>query len=105
MRFVGGSVPDALATTRRMHEITLGENPRWTVPVLEFQGVADRHRRHPGVPHRHPAPDQHRHGRAQVAGVGQVGAGLVTPPAEIFPAALARLAELAPGRGPSDPPC
>ena len=29
------------------------------------------------------------------AGVGQVGAGLVTPPAEIFPKALARLAELA----------
>ena len=31
----------------------------------------------------------------KVAGVGQVGAGLVTPPAEIFPKALARLAELA----------
>ena len=39
VRLVGGSVPDALATTRRMHEITLGENPRWTVPVLEFQGT------------------------------------------------------------------
>ena len=63
VRLVGGSVPDALATTRRMHEITLGENPRWSVPVLEFQGTPDRHRRHPGVPHRHPAADQHRHGR------------------------------------------
>ena len=40
---------------------------------------------------------------ASVAGVGQVGAGLVTPPAEIFPKALARLAELAsPGRGRAD---
>lgn len=29
----------------------------------------------------------------RVAGVGQVGAGLVTPPAEIFPKALTRLAE------------
>ena len=29
---------------------------------------------------------------ARVAGVGQVGAGLVTPPAEIFPQALSRLA-------------
>ena len=28
------------------------------------------------------------------AGVGQVGAGLVTPPESIFPAALNRLAEL-----------
>ena len=39
VRFVGGSVPDALATTRRMQEIALGENPRWSVPILEFAGV------------------------------------------------------------------
>ena len=39
VRLVGGTVPDALATTRRMHEITLGDNPRWSVPVLEFRGV------------------------------------------------------------------
>ena len=31
----------------------------------------------------------------KVAGAGQVGAGLVSPPAGIFPKALARLAELA----------
>jgi hypothetical protein len=34
----------------------------------------------------------------KVAGVGQVGAGLVTPPAEVFPKALSRLAELAVAR-------
>jgi hypothetical protein len=34
----------------------------------------------------------------KVAGVGQVGAGLVTPPAEIFPKALAALADRARGR-------
>jgi hypothetical protein len=33
------------------------------------------------------------------AGVGQVGAGLVNPPEEIFPKALSRLAELARERG------
>ena len=33
-------------------------------------------------------------GMAGKAGVGQVGAGLVTPPQDIFPAALARLAAL-----------
>ena len=97
VRLVGGSVPDALATTRRMHEITLGENPRWSVPVLEFQGVPT------GIDVskvcRTAILPQINTGMAgRVAGVGQVGAGLVTPPAEIFPAALARLAELARGR-------
>ncbi len=93
VRLVGGSVPDALATTRRMHEITLGENPRWTVPVLEFQGVptgidVTRVCRTGIVP-------QINTGMAgRLAGVGQVGAGLVTPPAEIFPQALSRMAEL-----------
>jgi hypothetical protein len=93
VRFVGGSVPDALATTRRMHEITLGENPRWSVPVLEFQGTPT------GIDVslvcRTGILPQINTGMAgRVAGVGQVGAGLVTPPAEIFPAALRRLAEL-----------
>jgi len=94
VRFVGGSVPDALATTRRMHEITLGENPRWSVPVLEFQGTPT------GIDVtkvcRTGILPQINTGMAgKVAGVGQVGAGLVTPPAEIFPKALARLAERA----------
>jgi hypothetical protein len=93
VRFVGGSVPDALATTRRMHEITLGENPRWSVPVLEFQGTPT------GIDVtkvcRTGILPQINTGMAgKLAGVGQVGAGLVTPPAEIFPKALARLAEL-----------
>jgi len=97
VRFVGGSVPDALATTRRMHEITLGENPRWSVPVLEFQGTPT------GIDVskvcRTGILPQINTGMAgRMAGVGQVGAGLVTPPAEIFPAALARLAELARSR-------
>lgn len=97
VRFVGGSVPDALATTRRMHEITLGENPRWSVPVLEFQGTPT------GIDVslvcRTGILPQINTGMAgKVAGVGQVGAGLVTPPAEIFPEALARLAELARSR-------
>ncbi len=98
VRFVGGSVPDALATTRRMHEITLGENPRWSVPVLEFQGTPT------GIDVtavcRTGILPQINTGMAgRVAGVGQVGAGLVTPPAEIFPKALARLADLARSRG------
>jgi hypothetical protein len=95
VRLVGGSVPDALATTRRMHEITLAENPRWSVPVLEFQGTPT------GIDVtkvcRTGILPQINTGMAgAVAGVGQVGAGLVTPPAEIFPKALAALAARVP---------
>jgi Protein of unknown function (DUF1116) len=92
VRFVGGSVPDALATTRRMYEITLTESPRWTIPALEFRGVPT------GIDVtlvcRTGILPQINTGMAgRVAGVGQVGAGLVNPPAEIFPAALAALAD------------
>lgn len=95
VRLVGGTVPDALATTRRMHEITLGENPRWTVPVLDFQGVPS------GIDVARVCrtgilPQINTGMAGRRAGVGQVGAGLVTPPAEIFPAALAALAARAP---------
>jgi len=93
VRLVGGSVPDALATTRRMREITLGENPRWSIPVLEFAGVPtgiDVSR----VCRTGILPQINTGMAAREAGVGQVGAGLVTPPASIFPAALTRLAEL-----------
>jgi len=98
VRLVGGSVPDALATSRRMHEITLGENPRWTIPVLEFQGVPS------GIDVTRVCrtgilPQINTGMAGKQAGVGQVGAGLVNPPAEIFPAALARLAELSRARG------
>ncbi|HSO65425.1 MAG TPA: DUF1116 domain-containing protein [Ornithinibacter sp.] len=96
VRLVGGSVPDALATTRRMHEITLAENPRWSVPVLEFQGTPT------GIDVskvcRTGILPQINTGMAgKAAGVGQVGAGLVTPPAEVFPKALAVLAGLTRG--------
>ncbi len=94
VRFVGGTVPDALATTRRMGEITLAANPRWSIPVLEFAGVPtgiDVSR----VCRTGILPQINTGMAGKQAGVGQVGAGLVTPPAEIFPKALARLAELA----------
>ncbi|WP_408896539.1 DUF1116 domain-containing protein [Nocardioides sp. R1-1] len=91
VRFVGGTVPDALATSRRMREITIGENNRWPIPVLDFAGAAT------GIDVsavcRTSVLPQINTGMAgKVAGVGQVGAGLVTPPASIFPAALAELA-------------
>jgi hypothetical protein len=91
VRLVGGSVPDAFAATRRMGEITLAENARWTIPVLEFQGAPT------GIDVtkvcRTGILPQINTGMAgKEAGVGQVGAGLVNPPAECFPKALASLA-------------
>ena len=94
VRFVGGSVPDALATTRRMYEITQAENPAFAVPILEFRGAptgidVTRVLRTGILP-------QINTGMAgRVAGTGQVGAGLVTPPMDCFTAAIQGLAEVA----------
>ena len=92
VRFVGGTVPDALATTRRMHEITLAKNPRWTIPVLEFEG-APTGIDVSAVCRTSLLPQINTGMAGNRPGVGQVGAGLVNPPAEIFPAALAALAD------------
>jgi hypothetical protein len=102
VRLVGGDVPFALATTRRMYEITRAENPAFAIPVLEFRGTPT------GIDVtavvRTGILPQINTGMAgRVAGVGQVGAGLVTPPAEVFPAALRALAELAPPLGAASP--
>ena len=95
VRFVGGDVPFALATTQRMYEITLAENPVFAVPVLEFRGTPtgiDVTR----VVRSGILPQINTGMAGRLAGTGQVGAGLVTPPAEVFPAAVRALADLAP---------
>ena len=91
VRFVGGSVPDALATTQRMYDITVGENPAYGIPILEFRGTPT------GIDvtavTRSGVLPQINTGMAgRVAGTGQVGAGLVTPPMECFTQALDALA-------------
>jgi hypothetical protein len=92
VRFVGGSVPDALATTRRMREITLGENPRWSIPVLEFAGVptgiAVSKVCRTGILPQINTGMAHRE-----AGIGQIGAGLVKPPRVCFDRALDALVQ------------
>ncbi|MBM3488822.1 MAG: DUF1116 domain-containing protein, partial [Alphaproteobacteria bacterium] len=90
--FVGaGSAADALDYTRRMAEIAAGRNPEWTIPALDFAGVAtgiDVRKVvesaiapviNTGIAHREP-------------GVGQVGAGIVRAPMACFTAALVALA-------------
>jgi hypothetical protein len=98
VRLVGGTAASAVAATRRMYEITLAEHPLFRVPALEFRGTPV------GIDAtlvvRTQILPQINTGMAgKVAGTGQVGAGLVTPPAEVFPRALRALAARAAGMG------
>ncbi|SDM88944.1 Protein of unknown function [Geodermatophilus siccatus] len=91
VRFVGGTVPDALATTERMYQLTLAENPAMQVPILGFRGSPT------GIDVLAVArtgwlPQINTGMAGRVAGTGQVGAGLVQPPRECFEQALAALA-------------
>jgi uncharacterized protein DUF1116 len=91
VRFVGGTVPDALATTERMYQLTLAENPAMAVPILGFRGSPT------GIDVLKVArtgwlPQINTGMAGRVAGTGQVGAGLVQPPQECFEKALAALA-------------
>ena len=91
--FVGaGSVTEASNTSRMMGEITLAQNPEWTMPFLDYQGVptgidirlvvetAITPMINTGIAHRNP-------------GVGQVGAGVVRAPMECFELALEAFAD------------
>jgi len=91
VRLVGGTAAAAVATTRRMYEITLAEHPLFGVPALEFRGTPV------GIDTTLVArtqilPQINTGMAGRVAGTGQVGAGLVTPPAEVFALALRELA-------------
>ena len=101
VRLVGGTVPDALATTARMYEITETENPAFALPILEFRGsptgIDVSRVLRTGI-----LPQINTGMAGRVAGTGQVGAGLVTPPMECFTAAVLALAEAIPaGEGPA----
>jgi hypothetical protein len=76
-----------------MGEITLGENPEWTIPALDYAGVPSgidirlvletglAPTINTGIAHREP-------------GIGQVGAGVVKAPMACFAQALRGLAEV-----------
>ena len=90
VRFVGGEVPDALAATQRMYEITTTENPAFQIPILSFRGTPT------GIDVVKVArtgilPVINTGIAGRIAGTGQVGAGLVSPPANIFTEALTAL--------------
>jgi hypothetical protein len=90
--FISGTPKDAINTTLDMYEITYAEHKFFTIPFLDFRGtptgfdirkVIEKNllpRVNTGVAHKDP-------------GVGQVGAGVVSPPANIFEDALVAFAE------------
>ncbi|TQJ51914.1 DUF1116 domain-containing protein [Phycicoccus sp. SLBN-51] len=94
VRFVGGDVPFALRATQTMYEITVGEHTAYQVPILEFRGTPT------GIDVAAVArtgilPQINTGMAGRVAGTGQVGAGLVTPPEQCFTGALRALASRA----------
>ena len=90
--FISGTAKDAINTTIDMYEITFAEHKYFTIPFLDFRGtptgidirkVVEKGilpRMNTGVAHKDP-------------GVGQVGAGVVSPPANVFEDALIAFAE------------
>ena len=90
--FVGGTPADALAASRAMRRITLAPHPAFPLPPLNFVGspsgidvltvldTCELPLINTGIAHRK-------------AGVGQIGAGIVTAPPEVFLAAVHGLAE------------
>jgi hypothetical protein len=94
VRFVGGQAGDALDATRSMYAITLGEHPHFQIPILEFRGTPvgiDVTR----IVRTGVVPFVNTGIAGKVPGTGQVGAGLVSPPIEVFTDAVRALAELA----------
>ncbi|MBI08377.1 MAG: hypothetical protein CMM55_02540 [Rhodospirillaceae bacterium] len=91
--FVGaGAASEAALFTQRMSEITICENPEWTIPALNYQGVPTgidvrlvvdsgiAPTINTGIAHKKP-------------GRGQVGAGVVKAPLDCFDAALIGISE------------
>jgi hypothetical protein len=95
VQFVGGTPADATANSRRMLSITLGSNPAFTLPALNFGGTPA------GIDARLVAdsgilPIINTGIAHKKAGVGQIGAGITSAPMECFNDALAALAETIP---------
>jgi len=92
VQFVGGSTKDAINCTMQMYEITAAENNVYQIPYLNFRGtptgidvikVVEKNVLpfiDTGVAHKEP-------------GIGQVGAGVLSAPAEPFKKAFVGLME------------
>ncbi len=93
--FISGTAQMAKQATLEMYEITLGEHPYYKIPNIEFRGtpvgiditkvveLGIVPRVNTGIAHKQP-------------GIGQIGAGLVTPPIQCFADALEAFSETLP---------
>jgi hypothetical protein len=90
--FVSGTPRDALNATLEMYEICASEHKYFTMPPLDFRGTPTgidiRKVVEKGITPRVNTGIAHKD-----AGVGQVGAGLVRPPMEMFEEALVAFAK------------
>lgn len=87
VQFVGGTVEDAIGYSESMYEITTSENSNYSIPTLNFRGSAigiDITK----VIEKGILPIINTGMAHKVAGIGQVGAGLVSPPMECFEKAI-----------------
>ena len=91
--FVGaGAASEAGNFTRTMREITVDENPEWTIPAMDYIGVPS------GIDIRRVvetglAPTINTGIAHKEPGIGQVGAGVVRAPMSCFTAALRAFAK------------
>jgi hypothetical protein len=90
--WVGGTVAYAIENTQKMYEITFTKNRDFIIPFLDFQGTPTgvdlRKVVRTGITPTINTGIAHRE-----AGIGQVGAGIVSFPLEIFKQALRSYAQ------------
>lgn len=93
VQLVGGTAAEGVEISKRMYEITIGENMNFSQPVLNFRGsptgidiclVVET-----GVLPTITTGSVHK-----LPGEGQIGAGITNPPIECFEKALLRFAEV-----------
>jgi len=90
--FIGGVPRDAINTTLDMYEITYAEHKQFTIPFLDFRGTptgVDIRK----VVEKQIAPRVNTGVAHKDAGVGQVGAGVVSAPMSLFEDALVAFAD------------
>ena len=90
VQFVGGNPSQAIAASREMRSITIGENSAFTLPILDFAatpaGIDVRKVVDTGI-----LPIINTGIAHKDAGVGQIGAGITTAPLACFTQAVAAL--------------